>query len=206
MFEIARFQIPDDGRWHDAALALESPAVIAAGFAGGLITHGSQRATAGTTTLFALPPGGGSPWLVVADRPVRARVLDVTPRQPAQLPRFAPLPDCAEGCRPAQPRPACIEWARHGEQALAYQDDWRIEIDPAWWAGVRTIGARLAVIGHELGHLMGADCQRCADFYAGAVVRAHGLAYRDAALGFDELLGQHRLTATRDLVRGFLHA
>lgn len=202
--KIARLEVPPGGApWRDALLELDGPACIGAGYSSGLVTHGAQLAPAGLLTLRALPAlEGEGAWIVVSDRAVRARVR-LQPRRPAPSPLFSPSPACRAGCRAEDGPAPVIRWERHGCKALAYPATGEIAIDPTWWASLESVGARLAVLAHELGHLLGARCQACADYHAGRWLASLGISYRDAVRGLDATVFSR--PAAAELVRGALH-
>lgn len=174
------------GPWLDAILDLPKGGWIAAGYASGLVTHGAQLAPPGRLRLFALPVlAGEGPWRVVAGY-AQAIKIQFAPRAPGALPPFVPSPDCHSGCAPFEcPMSLNIQFEPEPEHALSFPATGLVVIDPDWWGNIRTIAGRLAILGHEIGHLMGAACQRCADFYAGAYLRAFGISDRDAIQTFD---------------------
>lgn len=202
--EIARLEVPPGGApWRDALLELDGPAWIGAAYSSGLVTHGAQLAPAGLLRLRALPAlDGEGLWIVVADRPVGARVR-LEPRQPHTPPAFEPSPSCRAGCQAEDSPEPVIRWERHAAKALAYPATGEIVIDPTWWASLESVGARLAVLAHELGHLLGARCQTCADYHAGRWLASLGLSYRDAVRGLDATVSTR--PAAAELVRGALH-
>jgi hypothetical protein len=51
--------------------------------------------------------------------------------------------------------------------------DGRIYVDRRWWASASS-SERDACLAHEMGHSAGADCERCADYAAGAILRRWG--------------------------------
>lgn len=192
------------GPWCDAILDLPKGGWIAAGYASGIVTHGAQLAPPGQLRLFALPVlAGEGPWRVVAEYAQTIKIRFV-PRVPSLLPEFVPSPDCHSGCAPfADPMPLDIRFDSEPEHALSYPVTGLVVIDPDWWANIRTIAGRLAILGHEIGHLLGAACQQCADFYAGAYLRAFGISYRDAIQTFDSAV-ETRSDAALSLAKGGL--
>lgn len=206
LVQLARCEVPPGATWCDAEFVLEQPALICAGYESGLVTHGAQLAPAGRLVLRSLPVlAGPGAWLVLSDRPQPSPIrVKLTPRRAVVLPEFAPAPDCAAGCAPRDVAAVKIDWVPHGMKARAFPESGLVEIDPTWWETVPSVPTRLAVLAHELGHIAGAECQRCADYFAGQVLEAQGLSYRDAVRGFDSILGGER-PAAENFVRGYLH-
>ena len=177
------------GPWLSAVLTLPKGGWIAAGYESGLVTHGAQLAPAGTLRLKALPvlPGEGV-WKILAEKPQRVSVR-FEPHTPGSLPAFVPSQNCRIGCAPFfQPMPLCLSFEAEPQKALSFPATGLVVIDPDFWASIPTVAGRLAVLGHEIGHLMGAECQTCADAYAGRYIRAIGISSRDAIQAFDSAI------------------
>lgn len=177
---------PAGGPWLDAILDLPSGGWIAAGYESGLITHGAQLAPAGSIRLRALPVlQGEGAWSVVAETKQKVSCR-FEPRIPGGLPSFVPAMGCRKGCTAnPSPKPLQIVFEHEEERALSYPDSGLVVIDPDFWASIPTVAGRLGILGHEIGHLMGAECQTCADAYAGRYLRAIGICTRDAIRTFD---------------------
>lgn len=80
------------------------------------------------------------------------------------------VPFCHSGCAVASNECSVeIILQSHPRKAVAFRRTQSIIIDPRFWDSLSLTG-RIAVIGHELAHIMGADCERCADFYAGRLI------------------------------------
>lgn len=203
MVPVAQFSLTG-GPWLDAILSLPRGGWIAAGYASGLITHGAQLAPPGCLRLRALPVlASEGEWRLVAEKPQRVTVRFV-PRLPGFLPDFEPSIDCVAGCAPfIDPAPLDLRFEPEPQRALAYPSTGLVVIDPTFWAAIPTVAGRLGILGHELGHLLGAACQRCADAYAGRYLRALGLSPRDAIQTFDSTV-ETRSNAALALAEGGL--
>jgi hypothetical protein len=90
-----------------------------------------------------------------------------------------------------------------GRKAVCFPGRRAIFLDSATWDRISDVNGRRAVLFHEVGHAAGARCERCADWYAGHLLRREGVATdRDALRTLLSLLDN------RDPVRaaGDLHA
>lgn len=100
-----------------------------------------------------------------------------------------------------------VEWGGEavGRKALAWPAQKRIAIDRAFWASLRTIDARKAILAHERGHIEGARCESCADFRAGEILRREGTTTpRDAARAMaGRLENRDGNAAAADLLKGY---
>ena len=184
------------GPWLDAVLTLPKGGWISAGYESGLVTHGAQLAPAGQLRLRALPvlPGEGA-WMVLGE--YRQNVsCRFEPRKPSAMPAFVPAQNCQKGCAPfVQPMPFQLTFEEEPQKALSYPATGLVVIDPSFWASIPTVAGRLAVLGHEIGHLMGAECQTCADAYAGRYLKAIGISSRDAIQAFDSAIHSRKNAA-----------
>lgn len=92
-----------------------------------------------------------------------------------------------------------------GRKALAFPARRTIYIDPAFWASLRTVDGRAAILAHERAHIEGARCESCADRRGGEILKREGMEVpRDAARALagrlDNRDGQR---AADDLLEGF---
>jgi len=90
--------------------------------------------------------------------------------------------DCGGACRFSPVADYSIHFVPGTGKACCYPSRGMVVIDPAWWATVRTLGGRAAVLAHERAHLEGAICEACADKRAGEILSAEGYGLRDGAL------------------------
>lgn len=92
-----------------------------------------------------------------------------------------------------------------GRKALAYPARKTIYIDPDFWASIRTVDGRAAILAHERAHLEGARCESCADTRGGAILKREGMEVpRDAARALaGRLENRDGQQAADDLLKGF---
>lgn len=76
-----------------------------------------------------------------------------------------------------------------------------VYVRPDFWASLNHY-ERVAVIGHELGHLEGTTCEACADRRAGAIMRARGYS-RDLAQRAFARIVKSRPNASHDAAEGW---
>ena len=199
MIEIARHNLVGD--WLRARVHLARGGWVCAAYESGLVTHGRQLVEARELELWALPVLDEGSWSLYAAEPQDCDVR-FERHQPASAPGFEPYPGCAEGCA-AHPRPAAAQVAFRPEprRAVAVPFTGQIIIDPGFWAQIKTVAGRLAIAAHELGHILGANCQDCADYYAGQYLAAVGICARDAIQTFDREI--HSREASPALAAGY---
>jgi hypothetical protein len=90
-----------------------------------------------------------------------------------QVPEFKKAPGCKMNCSGVNTNSIRVEFESSREKAVAFRRPRRIRMDPGFWESI-TAEARAAVLGHEIAHVLGADCHRCADYYAGRFIRSLG--------------------------------
>lgn len=88
-------------------------------------------------------------------------------------PEFKKAFECKINCSKVKTTTIQIEFKDTKEKAIAFRQSKRIRIDPNYWESMTAEG-KSAVLGHEIAHILGADCHRCADYYAGRFIRSLG--------------------------------
>lgn len=187
MIEIARHTLTGD--WVSAQLTLGKGGWIRAAYASGLVTHGWQCAGARPFVLHALPVlDDQGDWIVYADDD-QSCDIHFCAHCPDPIPFFTPIETCTKGCfaYSASP-PIQVIFRRNPRRAVAIPYTGEIIIDPAFFESIRTVAGRLAIYAHEMGHLLGANCQDCADYYSGKFMAAIGICPRDAIQTFDRAI------------------
>lgn len=92
-----------------------------------------------------------------------------------------------------------------GRKACAFPSESTVYLETAFWDSIPTVEGRLGILGHEVGHLAGANCEPCADFYAGRFLRENGVATpRDARRVMRARLdNRDPVEASDNVARGF---
>lgn len=184
MIEIARHSLAGD--WLRARVTLGKGGWIYAAYESGLVTHGRQFADVRCFDLCALPVlDDQGDWIVYADRNQDCAV-DFFAHFPDPIPDFRPIATCSSDCFAYSATPPIqVIFRSHARRAVAIPCNGEIIIDPDFFCSIQTIAGRLAIYAHEMGHLLGANCQDCADYYSGRFMRAIGICARDAIQTFD---------------------
>lgn len=200
MIEIARHSLSGD--WLRAHVTPGKGGWIYAAYESGLVTHGRQLAGARPFDLCALPViDDQGDWIVYADI-AQACCVHFTAHQPDPIPDFRPIDTCTKGCFAYSATPHIqVIFRRHSRRAVAIPCDGEIIIDPDFFGSIQSVAGRLAIYAHEMGHILGANCQDCADYYSGRFMAAVGICARDAIQTFDREI--HSREASPAFVAGY---
>lgn len=104
---------------------------------------------------------------------------------------------CAHGCSHQldAPAPALGKYALRVHEdkrpecpkACVYPGGYEIHVFGPWWRRLSPVQQKVA-LAHELAHLEGAECERCADERAGAIAKRWGITKASGARAMDQIV------------------